>query len=335
MKKIIVAGIITCLILALIALFLFPLFQKSDNQSQAGNQPSQSSLSTNNHTHIWSEWTTDTEPTCTTNGLKIRFCECGETDEITYAALGHSLGEWTVTNEPQCDIEGIKERICSECEYKETEDIPALSHTEGGWIISNNEKHFLCVYCNQFIRNEQIIISEGLKIENGVVISLGNCSSTEIAIPSTYDNMVVSIISSQAFEYERITSAILPDSITMIGENAFYQCFQLSGIHLGNNISTIGKRAFFKCTSLKSVRLPNSLTELGEYTFAYCSDLESVYIGNHITKLKIRVFQDCKSLSDIYYSGTIAEWNLIEKDSEWDLGTPDYTVHCTDGDIEK
>jgi len=41
------------------------------------------------------------------------------------------------------------------------------------------------------------------------------------------------------------------------------------------------------------------------------------------------------SLESITYTGTKAEWNLIDKGSNWDENTPGYTIHCTDGDIEK
>ena len=58
-------------------------------------------------------------------------------------------------------------------------------------------------------------------------------------------------------------------------------------------------------------------------------------MGNSITKLEMRVFQDCTELTDIYFNGTIEEWNAIPKDSEWDLGTNEYTVHCIDGNINK
>jgi hypothetical protein len=37
----------------------------------------------------------------------------------------------------------------------------------------------------------------------------------------------------------------------------------------------------------------------------------------------------------VTYQGTIEEWMAIEKDDHWNFETGNYTVHCTDGDIEK
>jgi hypothetical protein len=47
------------------------------------------------------------------------------------------------------------------------------------------------------------------------------------------------------------------------------------------------------------------------------------------------VFYDCSKLTSINYDGTIAEWEALEKSYYWNDVTPDYTIHCTDGDITK
>lgn len=42
----------------------------------------------------------------------------------------------------------------------------------------------------------------------------------------------------------------------------------------------------------------------------------------------------CDGLVSIYYNGTIAQWKAIIKGKSWNDYTWNYTVHCTDGDIE-
>jgi hypothetical protein len=106
-------------------------------------------------------------------------------------------------------------------------------------------------------------------------------------------------------------------------------------VHFGNSLISIAEKAYFKCIALKSVILPYSLIYLGEHAFANCTNLEKVYLGSQISELKMRVFADCKNLKEIHFNGTIDEWNSIPKDAEWDLGTADYTVYCTDGKIIK
>lgn len=328
-KKLIVGLSMGIIILSVFTLVVILSLPKSKNNLPL-DKPSQEA-----HTHTWSEWISSKEATCDTKGLKTRSCDCGEKEDILIAALGHNLGEWIVINEALCEIDGIKERYCSECSFNETQSIDAITHTEGEWIVKNNEKHFLCIHCGISLRIEQLYTSEGLNIKSGIVISLNNCPDTEIVIPSQFDNVSVITIAEQAFEYENIKSIILPDTIITIEENAFYQCSGLETVHLGNSISTIEKRAFSRCSSINSIYLPNSLITLGVASFEYCTNLQTVYMGNSIDKLEMKAFQYCKNLTDIYFNGTIDEWNAIEKDKEWDLGISDYTVHCTDGNVEK
>lgn len=334
MKKKIIVGISIALILIL-SIIIIIILSLPDNKSDISKKSSPQSTTTETHTHIWSEWITETEATCTSKGLKYRLCECGEKDEISLAILEHQFSQWTVINEAKCGIEGLKERYCTNCSFKETQSIDAFVHTIGDWIIQNNRKEFLCIYCGETLKIENINVSEGLKIENGTVLSLGTCSDNEIVVPLTYRNIAVTTIGEQAFEYKKITGIILPDTVTTIQKNAFYQCSNLKNISFGANISIIEKKAFFKCSALEILHLPNSLTTLKEHAFACCSFLKSIYIGKSITTIEMKAFMDCKKLTSIYFDGTMAEWNAINKGEDWDLGTPQYTIYCTDGNITK
>ena len=46
-------------------------------------------------------------------------------------------------------------------------------------------------------------------------------------------------------------------------------------------------------------------------------------------------FQNCERLVKITFGGTVEEWNAIEKGTDWDEGTGDYTVYCTNGNTTK
>lgn len=45
---------------------------------------------------------------------------------------------------------------------------------------------------------------------------------------------------------------------------------------IGNTVTSIGDDAFFSCTGLMSITIPNSVEGIGEYTFASCSGLTSI-----------------------------------------------------------
>ncbi len=58
-----------------------------------------------------------------------------------------------------------------------------------------------------------------------------------------------------------ITSVVIPDSVTKIGDNAFAYCFMLSEVTIGNGVTHIGENAFYYCDSLTDVYYTGSEEE--------------------------------------------------------------------------
>jgi hypothetical protein len=59
-----------------------------------------------------------------------------------------------------------------------------------------------------------------------------------------------------------ITTAIIEDGVTRIGNYAFYDCAALTAVTIGNNVTGIGFAAFAECSSLTEVTIPNSVTSI-------------------------------------------------------------------------
>lgn len=83
--------------------------------------------------HNWStEYITDTEPTCTEDGIESIHCtDCGAIKEGTERAVektGHSFGDWITVSAPSCTEEGSREAVCANCGEKITESIPSAGH---------------------------------------------------------------------------------------------------------------------------------------------------------------------------------------------------------------
>ena len=91
----------------------------------------------------------------------------------------------------------------------------------------------------------------------------------------------------------------IPNSVTSIGNWAFYYCSSLTSIDIPNSVTSIGNEAFNGCSSLISVTIPNSVTSIGVYAFWGCSGLTSVTIGNSVTSIGNGAFRDCPSLASI------------------------------------
>ena len=86
------------------------------------------------------------------------------------------------------------------------------------------------------------------------------------------------------------TSYTIPNSVTSIGNYAFYHCDNLTSVTIPNSVTSIGDFAFQYCTSLVSVTIPNSVTSIGGYTFYSCDNLTSVTIPNSVTSIGDHAF---------------------------------------------
>ena len=136
-----------------------------------------------------------------------------------------------------------------------------------------------------------------------------------------------------AFIYcEGLTSIVVPNSVTEIGQEAFGNCPGLTSIVvesgnprfdsrnncnaiiettdneliagckntiIPNSVTKVGNFAFKGCESLTSIVIPNSVTEIGDRAFDGCGGLTSVNIGNSVTEIGDWAFEGCTGLTSV------------------------------------
>lgn len=273
-------------------------------------------------------------PNCTEQGYTLHTCTgCGDSYKDTYvSALGHSYGEpswawsedytnatatFTCTNDSEhvdtltatvtdkvttpatCTTDGEKDYTATVTFNNQTyTDVKTVTVEKTGHNISDNS----CVNCGQPASEglDMVLISEGEYTVSGI----GTCTDTEILIPTTYNGLpVVSVEASAFLNNTAITSVVLPDSITSIGENAFNGCESLTSVTFGKNsqLSSIGPGAFNYCYSLESITISESVTSIGSDAFYYCYGLRSVTFGENsqLTSIGEGAFNWCESLESI------------------------------------
>ncbi len=135
-----------------------------------------------------------------------------------------------------------------------------------------------------------------------------------------------------------LTSIILPNSTTVIGNNAFYGCSGLTGdLTIPSSVTSIGFYAFASCTGFKgSLTIPVSVTAIGVRAFMGCSGFTgSLTIPNSVTSIGESTFSGCSGFSgsltipnsatsigdDAFYGCSKLTGNLTIPNSVTSIGT--------------
>ena len=96
------------------------------------------------------------------------------------------------------------------------------------------------------------------------------------------------------------TSYKIPNSVTSIGDRAFYNCGSLTSITIPEGVTGIGTGAFYECDSLTSITIPNGVTSIGDFAFKECFRLKKVLCLGNASKLGSDAFKGCSSNLKIY-----------------------------------
>ena len=155
---------------------------------------------------------------------------------------------------------------------------------------------------------EKITVDRGNKRYD----SWGNCNSiietgTNTLIVgcknSVIPNSVTSIGDCAFYGCTGLTKLTLPNSVTSIGDGAFSGCSGLTELTLPNSVTSIGDCAFYGCTGLTELILPNSVSSIGDIAFTYCSGLEKITVESGNSCYDSR--DNCNSIIDTEFNTLI------------------------------
>ena len=147
--------------------------------------------------------------------------------------------------------------------------------------------------------------------ENGGLIITGyNGKETDVIVPAIIGRTPVTKIAEHCFsEHQdkdqetflrsKLRSVEIPNSVTIIGAEAFSDCRSLTSVTIPDSVTSIGYAAFRDCHSLTDVVIPNSVTSIGVSAFSGCRSLTSITIPEGVTRISFYVFSDCRSLTSV------------------------------------
>jgi hypothetical protein len=101
-------------------------------------------------------------------------------------------------------------------------------------------------------------------------------SGGAVFIPGTINDLPVTSIGDWTFYSTDVTNVTIPDSVTTIGDGAFFDCESLTNVTIGDSVTDIGNWTFAFCSSLTSVNFRGDAPSLGGADVFY-GNLATVY----------------------------------------------------------
>ena len=134
----------------------------------------------------------------------------------------------------------------------------------------------------------------------------GSYPDVTIALPDniTYKehNYPVTVIRNDAFkDCKNMTGITLSSNLQKINTQAFANCNKLVEINIPESVETIGNEVFLRCTGLKTVVFAeqSGINTLPAYTFMSCEALETIDLPAGLTTIANEVFRGCINLKNI------------------------------------
>ena len=122
------------------------------------------------------------------------------------------------------------------------------------------------------------------------------------------------------------TSYCIPNTVTTIGDRAFFDCSSLTSVTISDSVTAIGDRAFEYCYSLTSLMISDFITFIGNYAFSNCKNLTTLTIPNSVTSIGYGAFYNCSSLTSLTIPNSvtsIGDWTFSWCSNLTSLTIPD------------
>lgn len=134
-----------------------------------------------------------------------------------------------------------------------------------------------------------------LDIKNVIVNAYTGNAGTFGSANMTYPKNTIPLYT--FYRNSKLSTVILPATVTSIDEAAFEECSLLKSITIPPSVASIGIYVFYKCVNLTSITLPSSVTSIGKSAFGNCTSLSTINFPSSHFSIDRFGFYNCKNLT--------------------------------------
>ena len=118
-----------------------------------------------------------------------------------------------------------------------------------------------------------------------------------------------------------------------IGESVCDYLTTLEEIRFSRYFPRVPATACATCSALTKLTIPKGVTSIGKWAFLRCKSLTKLELPSTITKIEAGAFQECDGIAAVHFAGTMAEWQAMDRASDWISSAQAEEVYCSDGTL--
>ena len=134
---------------------------------------------------------------------------------------------------------------------------------------------------------------------------LGGLSGAESLTGLILPDSITAIGNGAFYGCTGLTSLTIPGNVLKVGTNAFGECTGLTAVTLSPGVERIGNSAFYSCTGLTSMSFPAGLKSIGKNAFKDCSGLRALQFGEGLISIDEYAFSGCGALKELSFPATL------------------------------
>lgn len=157
-----------------------------------------------------------------------------------------------------------------------------------------------------------LLQEEDIRKVSRVIVKSGTLNNEDWGFLRSMRNLISADLSAcgntimpyEALRDSRCQEVILPKALTRIEGYAFYGS-SICSIVIPENVSSLGSQCFYECRNLDDVQILGPVENIPNYCFAYSDALKEVNFPSTLKTIENDAFQSCRSLSVINFPSTL------------------------------